>query len=511
MKLNRKLPLVVAGLLALVVVAALLGIYQLSQAVGTFTNEVQAHARHERMAAAMALGFKTQVQEWKNTLLRGKDPKQLDRYWMAFGKQEAEVARMAQALGADLPAGDAKDLVRRFAEAHATMGQKYRTAFEQFAAAEHDHAVGDKAVQGMDREPSKLIEEVGKKISVDSQEAATAAAEAGRRAALISLVLMGVASVLGVGAGVMLSRSITRPLAHAVAVAETVSAGDLTTEINTQGEDEIADLMRALDEMQTRLSEVVGSVRMASDSVAEASGEIAAGNQDLSQRTERQAAALEETASSMEELTSTVQHTADNAKQANALALGASRVAAQAGNVVDQVIHTMRGIDESSKKIADIIGVIDGIAFQTNILALNAAVEAARAGEQGRGFAVVASEVRSLAGRSADAAKEIKGLIGASVERVEQGSNLVAQAGSTMTEVVASIQRVTDIVGEITSAATEQSLGVAQIDQAIGSMDQVTQQNAALVEQGAAAAESLRSQAQALVQTVAAFRLQRGA
>jgi len=510
MKLKRKLPLVVAAVLALVFVAALLGIYQLNRAVATFSNEVAAHTENERLASAMASQFKTQVQEWKNTLLRGKDAKQLERYWGAFGKQEQEVGSLAGRLGERLPAGEAKELVQRFAQAHRSMGEKYRGAFEQFKAADFDHAVGDKAVQGMDREPSKLIEEVGKKIQTDSQEAATAAAAAGKRATQISLVLMLVASALGIWAGLALSRSITRPLQRAVSVAQTVAAGDLSADIDTRGDDELAELMRALQDMEHKLAAVVATVRDSSESVAGASTQIASGNQDLSHRTERQAASLEETASSMEELTSTVQLTAESARQATQLAQGASQVAVQAGQVVDQVIQTMRGIDESSKKIADIIGVIDGIAFQTNILALNAAVEAARAGEQGRGFAVVASEVRSLASRSAEAAKEIKALIGTSVERVEQGSQLVGQAGGTMGEVVTAIKRVTDIVGEISSASQEQSLGVAQIDQAITQMDQVTQQNAALVEEGAAAAESLRVQARALVDTVSAFRLRRG-
>lgn len=259
--------------------------------------------------------------------------------------------------------------------------------------------------------------------------------------------------------------------------------------------------------MQSSLVKVVSSVRQGSESVATASAEIAHGNHDLSSRTESQASALEQTAASMEELGAAVKQNAESARTANQLAQSASTVAIQGGEVVGRVVETMKGINESSRKIFDIISVIDGIAFQTNILALNAAVEAARAGEQGRGFAVVASEVRSLAGRSAEAAKEIKSLIGASVERVEQGSALVDQAGKTMTEVVASIRRVTDIMGEISAASNEQAMGVAQVGEAVTHMDQATQQNAALVEEMAAAASSLKSQAEDLVQTVAVFEL----
>lgn len=315
------------------------------------------------------------------------------------------------------------------------------------------------------------------------------------------------AALLATGAGIWLVRSITRPLRHAVAFAEAVSQGDLTQNMVTSGNDEIAVLMRALENMQTSLSAVVRQVRQGSDSVASASAEIASGNMDLSNRTEIQAGALERTDASMAELGDAVRHNAESTRQANQLALQASTVAVRGGEVVGQVVDTMQGINASSRKIADIIQVIDGIAFQTNILALNAAVEAARAGEQGRGFAVVASEVRSLAGRSAEAAKEIKALINASVERVEQGSALVDHAGVTMTEVVSSIKRVTDLMGEISAANDEQSTDVSEVAEVVKQMDQTTQQNAALVEEMAAAASSLRSQAQDLVQTVAIFKL----
>ncbi|MBP9871707.1 MAG: methyl-accepting chemotaxis protein, partial [Nitrosomonas sp.] len=268
--------------------------------------------------------------------------------------------------------------------------------------------------------------------------------------------------------------------------------------------------LQALKTMNENLQDLVGKVRMSTDQISTASGEIATGNSDLSQRTEEQASSLEETASSMEELTSTVKQNADNARQANQLASGASEIAAKGGTVVGQVVETMSSINESSKKIVDIISVIDGIAFQTNILALNAAVEAARAGEQGRGFAVVATEVRTLAQRSAAAAKEIKELINDSVNKVEDGTRLVDEAGSTMNEIVIAVKRVTDIMSEISAASQEQSSGIEQINQAVTQMDEVTQQNAALVEEAAAAAESMQEQAQALTQAVTRFKLSGG-
>lgn len=304
-----------------------------------------------------------------------------------------------------------------------------------------------------------------------------------------------------------LGLSITRPLHEAVGFAEKVAAGDLTSQIVAHSDDETGKLLQALRSMNDKLSHIVGQVRSGTDTIATASNQIASGNLDLSARTEQQAGSLEETASAVEELTSTVRQNADNARQANQLAESASHVAEQGGSVVGQVIDTMSEINASSKKIVDIISVIDGIAFQTNILALNAAVEAARAGEQGRGFAVVASEVRSLAQRSASAAKEIKALIDDSVEKVDSGSRLVEQAGSTMSEVVSSVKRVTDIVGEISSATQEQSSGIEEVNRAISQMDEATQQNAALVEQAAAAAQSMQDQAAQLNQLVGVFRL----
>ncbi|AKJ28207.1 methyl-accepting chemotaxis protein [Caldimonas brevitalea] len=330
-----------------------------------------------------------------------------------------------------------------------------------------------------------------------------------------SKAVMLLAGTLGVlGAFVcawLVSRAITRPLAEAVHVAETVARGDLTIEVKATSRDEIGRLVEALGKMTASLRSVIGSVRSSTDSISTASSEIASGSHDLSARTEQAASSLQQTASSMEQLTGTVRQSADAARQANQLASSASAVAARGGKVVADVVTTMEEINSASKKIADIIGVIDGIAFQTNILALNAAVEAARAGEQGRGFAVVAGEVRNLAQRSAQAAKEIKSLIGASVEKVDSGARLVQDAGATMTEIVASVQRVTDIMGEITAATAEQNDGLGQINSAVGRLDQMTQQNAALVEQSAAAAESMKDQAHRLAEVVGSFKLAREA
>jgi methyl-accepting chemotaxis protein len=345
---------------------------------------------------------------------------------------------------------------------------------------------------------------IGSGVYIDNVNAtiATRVMEMSVGTVLLGIVLLGI--------GVVVARSVLNQIggepAQATEITRRMAAGDLSVSIPLAVGDQ-SSLLHAIKTMRDGFSDIVGRVREGSESVATASKEIAQGNLDLSQRTEQQASALEETAASMEQLSATVKHNADGARQANELAQEATKVAVSGGDIVGDVVHTMKGINDSSRKIADIIGVIDGIAFQTNILALNAAVEAARAGEQGRGFAVVASEVRNLAGRSAEAAKEIKTLINDSVERVAQGSNLVDKAGATMTGVVQSIQRVTDIMGEISLASNEQSQGVSQVGQAVTQMDHATQQNAALVEQSAAAAESLKIQAQQLVEAVAVFKI----
>ncbi|WP_457334758.1 methyl-accepting chemotaxis protein [Rhizobacter sp. P5_C2] len=342
----------------------------------------------------------------------------------------------------------------------------------------------------------KSIDDMAKQIDADAL-----------RGRLLIGVTGSLALVLGAVFAWLLTRSITVPVAQAAALADAVAGGDLSRRVTAEGSDEIAGLMRSLGKMNASLHDMVTQVRQSADSIQVASGEVATGNQDLSQRTEQTASNLQQTASSMGHLTGTVKQTADSARTANQLASSAQGAAGKGGEVVSQVVSTMNDIHASSKKIADIIGVIDGIAFQTNILALNAAVEAARAGEQGRGFAVVASEVRSLAQRSAQAAKEIKSLIDASVDKVDSGSRLVADAGRSMTEIVGSVQRVSDIIGEITSAASEQSDGIGQVNTAVTQLDQMTQQNAALVEESAAAAESLKEQALRLSGVVSVFRL----
>jgi methyl-accepting chemotaxis protein len=354
---------------------------------------------------------------------------------------------------------------------------------------------------------AQLIDVVQKKNTAASE----AIISSQQRALMMVGALMAGAMVIGALLAWRTTRSITLPVARAVKVAERIAEGDLTSTVEISSQDEIGRLLQAIHAMQDRLRALVGGIRQSAESIQTASTEVAVGNQDLSQRTEQTASSLQQAASSMTQLTGTVNQSAHAASQANQMASSASAVAQRGGDVVAQVVSTMNDINQSSRKIADIIGVIDGIAFQTNILALNAAVEAARAGEQGRGFAVVAGEVRSLAQRSAEAAKEIKGLIGNSVDKVEAGSRLVGAAGTTMNEIVASVQRVSAIISEITAAAAEQSAGIGQVSGSVGQLDQMTQQNAALVEQSAAAAESLKGQAARLAELVSVFRLNRDA
>jgi methyl-accepting chemotaxis protein len=511
MKLRAKLPLATMGILMLTLAAGLFSIFTLQRAIGVYARVIEFDKVNERATGRIALDFKTQIQEWKDVLLRGKDPRALDKHWQAFETREAEVSASTRKLVDSLPEGDARALGEKFAQAHSQMAQDYRRGLAAFRAASFDSATGDAAVRGMDREPAKLLVAMQERMDQDAAAAVAAAANSSQRAILVGLALMLAAGAIGLAGSIAFSRSIVRPIDAATAVAHRVAAGDLTSEIQARGNDEIALLMRSLQGMQESLRRLVSDVRIGVDSVGTASAQIAAGNLELSSRTETQASSLEETAASMEQLTSTVRQSADSARQASQLAGTASDAAAKGGKVVGQVIATMDEIAAASRRIVEIINVIDGIAFQTNILALNAAVEAARAGEQGRGFAVVAGEVRNLAQRSAQAAREIKSMIGDSAGRVDAGSRLVNDAGAAMAEIVGQVRRVTDLIGEITSAALEQSSGIGQINEAITQMDQVTQQNAALVEESAAAAASLREQAEHLAAAAAVFRLSAGA
>jgi methyl-accepting chemotaxis protein len=434
--------------------------------------------------------------------------KEYQAKWVAAVDEAKSTAKALGATGPKVAAASA-ERVAALLGAYVEAGRPVMRQLEVLGF--NDAPVANKALSAAKKHIRDTELEI-EKLAGELNLAAQASGVQRTKAVNLAFVLFGatitVALLLVVPLTLMNSASVTRPIAQAVSASHRIGAGDLTSHYDTRGGDEAAELLTALAQMQASLSATVSAVRETSHSVAHSAGEVATGNADLSQRTEQTASSLQQTASSMEQLTGTVKQSADSARQANQLASSAAQVAQRGGSVVSQVVSTMDEINASSKKIADIIGTIDGIAFQTNILALNAAVEAARAGEQGRGFAVVASEVRSLAQRSAEAAKEIKGLIGASVDKVEAGSRLVADAGSTMGEIVASVQRVTDMIGEITAAASEQSEGIGQVNTAVVQLDQMTQQNAALVEQSSAAAESLKDQAARLAAVVSTFKLQ---
>ena len=512
MKLKHKLPLAFACVLGVMLASGLGGLLSTRASLDVFaTGQVNTYTQLERQTLMLEGEFKSQVQDWKNVLLRGQSREQMDRYWKAFQEREKKVADDAKALLLGLQAAQApaelSDTAQAFIQAHNQMNEGFRKGLDAFKAANLDHSAGDSAVQGIDRGPAQLLDKLAHDVAKVSDDVEAQAVAQARQGFLGSLALMLGSLVAGVAVALWISRNTVKPLVAAVEFANRVARGDLTSRVDVQGSDEVSELRHALRDMQSALSGIVAQVRDNADQLASASQQIATGNLDLSQRTEQQASALQEQAASMDQLGAAVKHNADSANQASQLATHASEVATRGGQAVADVVTTMKGINDSSRQIGDIIGVIDGIAFQTNILALNAAVEAARAGEAGRGFAVVASEVRSLAGRSAEAAREIKALINTSLARVDTGSQQVDAAGATMADVVASIQRVTGIVSSIDTASSEQSAGVGQVGQAIAQLDETTQQNAALVEEMAAAADKLKSQAQELVQAVSIFKL----
>jgi methyl-accepting chemotaxis protein len=508
LKISLRLSICFGAVIIFMCLVAGIGVRSLS-VVSDATNEI-VNDRYVKVALVSQISDKvnTAARSLRNAIL-ARDEQETKKYLDRADVNTAQVTEHLIQMEKLINTPRGMELMKNIKDARAEYGarrQKLREFIFQQKKMEATGFLFAEVIPAQDKYFEALKEMTKFQVSLMDKSVEKSASESSSAAKLM-LIFAGIAIALSIICAVIITRSITRPLNDAVVIASAVAAGDLTMDIEATAKDETGQLLKALKSMNESLHKIVSEVRAGTDTINTASGEIASGNLDLSSRTEQQAGSLEETASAMEELTSTVKQNADNARQANTLAESASSVAIQGGSVVSQVVETMGDINDSSKKIVDIISVIDGIAFQTNILALNAAVEAARAGEQGRGFAVVASEVRSLAQRSAAAAKEIKTLIDASVEKVDNGTRLVEQAGTTMNEVVASVKRVTDVVAEISAASHEQSEGIEQINLAITQMDEVTQQNAALVEEAAAAAQSLQEQSNRLSDIVTVFRL----
>ena len=513
LKIGQRL---LAGFASVLVLAILVGVFSVSRLAEVNANTTEL-ATNWLLATRTLSDFKTQV-----SILRRAEASSI-----LSGKPDVVAAQARRVTDVKVKAADAwKSYLGTVdqPEEQALAGEidaarvRYYAALDKSLASDASTPDGHAKLLAEYEGESKasfdvMFGAIGRDVDFQTQgaDAAYQSSQATYSSARLAIIgLLAAAVLVGAAMAFVITRSIVRPLDSAVKVAEAVAQGNLTSAITATGGDEVSQLLRALQRMNGSLVNIVSRVRNSSDSIATGSSQIAAGNADLSQRTEEQASNLQQTAASMEELTATVKQNADTACAATQLASSASEAAAEGGRVVGKVVATMEEITQSSRKIVDIIGVIDGIAFQTNILALNAAVEAARAGEQGRGFAVVATEVRSLVQRSAAAAKEIKSLISASVAKVESGSHLVDEAGKSMAKIVTQVTRVNDLIGEISSASTEQSTGIGQIGDAVNQLDQVTQQNAALVEESAAAAESLKVQAAHLAQVVSVFRLGAG-
>jgi methyl-accepting chemotaxis protein len=507
---NKILAVFVLGI-AMVVGGALYGFAAARSGLATVARVNDTLIAQAIEAQAIEATFKEQVQQWMSVLVRGHDPQALDKSWKQFTFREREVKRGAEKLRGVVELASARDLLDQFLAKHTAMGNRYREALESYKASGFDARKIDVEVKGIEAAPAELLEELVKLMRDEAKAAVGGARQAATRGFGLSLGVIAVATLAALFAcALLIMRTVVRPLAHAVSVVDRVAAGDLTVEVQSSSRDETGRLLLGLLKMRNGLAESVSMIRRSAEGVGTASKQIAVGHADLSARTEEQAASLEQTAASMEELAATVKQNAESARQANALASGTSDTAGKGGEVMAKVVGTMGGISEAGKKIADIVGLIDSIAFQTNILALNAAVEAARAGEQGRGFAVVASEVRALAQRSAEAAREIKGLIRNSVDKVDEGMKLVETAGTTMQEIVVSVQRVTGMMSGISAASQEQLHGIEQVSGAVTQMDHVVQQNAALVAESAAAAQNMAEQAEQLMESVARFKLDDG-
>jgi methyl-accepting chemotaxis protein-1 (serine sensor receptor) len=504
---NKILAVFVLGI-ALVVAGALYGFAAARSGLATVARVNDTLIAQAIDTQALEGTFKEQVAQWMSVLVRGHDEKALEKSWKQFTFREREVRRAAEKLRDAVEVQGARDLLDKFLAAHKEMGGKLRNALEAYKASGFDARKIDAETKGIDVASGELLEELVKLMRDEAQAAVGGARADAAKGLAVSLGVIGVATLLALFAcAVLITRTVARPLARAVAVVDRVAAGDLTVHVESSSRDETGRLLLGLLRMRDALAQAVLVIRRSAENVGTASKQIAAGHADLSARTEEQAASLEEAASSMQELATTVKLNAENARQANTLAAETSGTAGKGGEAVAQVVGTMGGISTASGKIADIVGVIDSIAFQTNILALNAAVEAARAGEQGRGFAVVAAEVRALAQRSAIAAKEIKDLIQDSAGQVGQGRKLVEAAGSTMREIVVSVQRVTEVISGIAAASREQLSGIEQVSGAVTQMDRVVQQNAALVAQAAAATQNMADQAQELMESVAHFKV----
>ena len=510
MKYGQKLPLMIASLLMASVITGLICVYQLNSLSDDYADTIKRTGPLSGNTAKIQRDFKTQIQEWKNVLLRGKNPERLKKYWSSFEKHEKSVQEYSQSMLHSVDSPEVKKTLAEFIQQHNTMATKYRQGFEKFKAAEFDPFAGDAAVTGVDRPAGALLKQLVTLTAEKAQNDIAAATVQRINKTWFSVAVLLAVSLVAFFLSFLIARNVIAQFGGEPDVVRTlvrkIATGDLETEIYVKQNDQTS-ILAAMKEMRESLVLIVSQVRKSSQSIEYESQSIAAKNKDLSGQAQQQVKALVGAAEEMQQLGTTVKENTDHAQKANKLAESASSVAIKGQSVVENVVTTMQEINESSQKIADIISVIDGIAFQTNLLALNAAVEAARAGEQGKGFAVVATEVRALAQRSAAAADEIKALITDSVSRVEQGTTFVAEAGSTMEDIVNSVQSVTEIMADINHASIKQNESVAQVSATVNEMETSTHHSSSLVSKSMSGAEALELQAEQLVSAVSVFKL----